>query len=699
MLRSRKSLLIFTLLISMLVVSVLPARGVNAEEGSDMGLFVVEKTWANDTDEKGNLIVENSKRNRPTSVNIRVEGSDGSVNDYQIKEEDGWKLTIRLPMKDNSNNPITYTVHETDDLEKYQSSATSENKMTINMIPSGRNTGDYVVSEAGFANVPEPTVRIDPILKLSEATRELDEGFVYQTNQKAYVNPTDGTKYDPVDELISYIGEVKKYNGTDYSVPGSIVLTWPNKAKDLNGNEYSVRITISNISIRALADMTKKIAIINYHGILNMQSYVAEFTEGEPEKNIVGVRADVKVEVLGVASNNYVRVLLNDIDIPDQVDFFRDKGTIDGNSYYGLDYPYAESVVINGTPSSDVYISDGKKYLVYDNAHPHKFASEANGNDSTYNNGYTRIEYLAPASSYSFTWAGSDCGTSIIMDVALPTESRYLNKIDNKSSLYKVRYFYMNDVGEYPATPDSETELRMVKPATFVEATKEDKTPEKAGYALDTRSDFTGKWSGTTKDTNDASNPLELDVYFKKQYTVIYHDNVGDIVWKPETQTNPELDYGVPTPGFDKDKETDGIQPGDPYRQGYDFLGWSEEPELDPSTIPAIVTKNADYWAHWAPGPNKYKVEYYYEVNGKYPAVPDFTSTDRAAKTEDMVTVTEDDKIPQKAYYVLNNEMTAEWTKEVLPDGTTVLKVYFRSVPRPVSPVYAIPVTGVEKTR
>ena len=273
-------------LISMMIVSVFPRQNVFAdEETADMGMFIVEKTWENDTDEGGNLVKENSVRNRPTSVTVTVEGSDGFEKDYTIKEEDGWKVTIRLPLLDTNSNPISYTVHEKDDLDKYVSSATSDNKLTINMITTGRNVGEYHVTEAGFANVPQPTVRIDPILKLSEADRQLSGDFVYETNQKAYVDPTDDSKYDSVDELISYDGDLKKYDGaSDNVIPGSIELTWKEKAEDLSGNKYDVRITVSNISIRALADMNKKIAIINYHGRLNMQSYVTEFSAGEPER-------------------------------------------------------------------------------------------------------------------------------------------------------------------------------------------------------------------------------------------------------------------------------------------------------------------------------------------------------------------------------------------------------------------------------
>ena len=692
------------LMLNLLAVSLLPVN-LYAAGGSDPGYFVVEKTWKNDTDEAGNPIVENEKRNRPESVKIVIDGSDGSSQEAEIKEADNWKLAMTLPTKDGEGNPITYTAYEEDVPEKYVSSATRDNTITIKQIVTGRDTDEFVVTNEGFANVPQGTVRISKELALSQASKELSDGFAFETNQKVYVDPANSSKFNNVDEVISYKGDLNAYDGTaesENAIDGSIVLTWSEGAEDLKGNKYGVRITISNITIRALAELkgenAKRVAIIRYNPeSLCMQSYVEDFTATARE-NIVGVKADVKIEVLGIPTENYVRVIIDDIDIPDQISYFQSHGTIEGNTFFGLDYPYAESVTVNGYPSSDIYISNGTTYLVYNNS-THKFSSKSNINDSTQDNKFTTMEYLAPANGYSFTWTGSDCGTELFMNAELAEPADYSVSIMNTSSVYKVRYFYQKK-GKYDTTPDSSTELRMLAPNTFVEATDEDKTPsaEKPGYVLDTREEYTKAWSGTTSVANSAENPLVLDIYFKEAYVVIYHDNVGDIVWKPEVQTNPELDYGVNTPGYDTDLETEGIQEGKPYRQGYDFLGWSEEPTSETIVIPETVTKNADYWAHWVPGPNKYKVEYYYEVNGKYPSTPDFTSADRAAKTEDLVEVTSEDRIPQKEGYLLNSGMDAEWKGVVLPDGSLVLKVYFKPKPAPAPKVtsYTPPTTGVE---
>ena len=76
-----------------------------------------------------------------------------------------------------------------------------------------------------------------------------------------------------------------------------------------------------------------------------------------------------------------------------------------------------------------------------------------------------------------------------------------------------------------------------------------------------------------------------------------------------------------------------------------------------------------------------YRVEYYYETADGYPETPDYTSEDYFVDIYEMptVSVTDEDKTPnpEKGDYVLDEDMNGEWKKEVQPDGSTVLKVYF----------------------
>ena len=79
-----------------------------------------------------------------------------------------------------------------------------------------------------------------------------------------------------------------------------------------------------------------------------------------------------------------------------------------------------------------------------------------------------------------------------------------------------------------------------------------------------------------------------------------------------------------------------------------------------------------------------YKVEYYYETVDGYPETPDYTSDDYFVDIYETpeVSITDADKIPNPEKgdgYVLDesDEKKAEWKKEINPNGSTVLRVYF----------------------
>lgn len=859
-------------IILVMAVSVFHAKEtVYAAETNNLGVFVVTNTWKNDEDSDGNTPY------RPSSINITIIGSDGSSTPSTLTATESWTKEFRLPATDANGNPITYTVVQTD-LDEYTSNA-SGSGLAINMIKTGRDAAPFNVNNtSGFDAVPKPTVKISPDLSIDLATKTLPDGFTFSKGRTVYTNPHDIDETSSVQEMISYTGALSV---GDNPISGSIVLEWSadqNKASDIYGNKYPVRLTLSNMNIYAIAPMSKEIDVLAYNtktgvgGQLDMQSYVASFTSNIKE-NVVGVRADITFEVLGVGEKQYTQVILDDIDIPDQVDFYNgiyDPVSHKDNDCFGLNWPYAESVRLN-VQSSDVYINDGTTYLIYnDNA---KFTSIYNTNDSSYEEHQTTIEYLAPASSYSFTWAGSDCGTTILMNTSLPSldelttnvvnimtayvkeyyymqddgtyaktpdyfysgevtpvdpgttvamddadktplntkpeyytrdtredytkdyegttdatkhsledpltlkvyfaktayvkEYYYMNddgtynsepeisslitevapgtavamddtdktpesgaigyaldtrdaytkdyegttvagthyknnplelKVYFAKSAYQVEYYYQNDDGTYNDEPDSSSTVRLVAPATDVAVSDADKVPEKTDYALDTRPEYTADFTGKTEagvDTVD--DPLILKVYFKKQYRVNYHDNVGDTAF-PE-QKNPNLDYGTQTPGFDTDTSTEGKQIGDPYRQGYDFVGWTTEPDgtelMTTLQVHAItVTKNADYWAHWEPGKNTlYRVEYYYMRDGRYLDTPD-DSVNRTGTTLDSVSVTPDDMTPRRSKYFLDKRMDARWAGIIAPDGSLVLKVYFAQEDEPSR--YAPPATGVK---
>lgn len=151
---------------------------------------------------------------------------------------------------------------------------------------------------------------------------------------------------------------------------------------------------------------------------------------------------------------------------------------------------------------------------------------------------------------------------------------------------YTVEFYYMDDEGQYPETPDS-TDTRTSKNYEKVSVTTDDKVPTKKNYVLDDDAEY------VYEEVITPDGDTVLKVYFKKTYTVTYKPGSQGVF---EEQSTPDLDYGVDTPEFD------GTPKGNP---GYSFVGWDETPADK-------VTEDAVYVALWEPW--KYYIKY--DANG-----------------------------------------------------------------------------------
>lgn len=118
-------------------------------------------------------------------------------------------------------------------------------------------------------------------------------------------------------------------------------------------------------------------------------------------------------------------------------------------------------------------------------------------------------------------------------------------------------------------------------------------------------------------------------------------------------------------------------------REGYTFEGWYAEPELTnkvetlPEKYPAGTTT---YYAKWTANTNtKYTVEFYYQTEGNYKNVADFTD-ERTRTTDTLAQVTENDKNPaqDKVGYVYDESAANVLKGTIAGDGSLVLKVYFK---------------------
>ena len=674
--------------------------------------FIVKKNWTSDI-----------ALQRPTSITIHIESIDGSYSqDAELLASENWEKEFSLPAYKENGSEIVYTVYEKEDeaLSKYNLSNPSTNKIVIseaneNCIIIEDNSSRNVVTapydlikntNSFLYDAPYGNIRIDTNLLLENATRVLSTGFSYSTTTPKYGNPWDGSDVGQAVPRILYTGNLNPGNN---QINGSIVLTWADKAVNfITGETYDVQITVDNISIFSVTAATNKTVSImsNVNGLLEMESFVTTF--GTLYENVIGVGADIQIKLIGAPSHSYAQMYVTDLDVGDYASGYNYGYTHDLPSgktpedyvSHSINDPYVEAVELKSGIASSVYVTGDTRLVT--NTNNTRYVDATGSTDV--NNVKNSLKFLAEVGDvtncYKYRWTGSKCETAIITLSTVPDRDSYTNPITNSSSLYRVQYFFQKN-GAYSDTPDiPKTEadipatLVMVKPGTEIcvnnnaekDPVKVDET--KTNYVLD--SDMTDL---TTTQTTSSSETKILNVYFKEAYTVIYHDNVGDIVWDAKDQTNTPLNYGVNTPIFTGTVDAESK----PVRSGYKFLGWSDTPDGDIISIPPTVTANADYWAHWEALPNKYIVHYFYEVDGSYPSQdnPDYVSEVRTDKyTDELATITESDKVPnpEKVNYFLNNGMTSEWQKIVAGDGSTILRVYFKKNPD----IPKIPVTGVE---
>ena len=272
------------------------------------------------------------------------------------------------------------------------------------------------------------------------------------------------------------------------------------------------------------------------------------------------------------------------------------------------------------------------------------------------------IDYGKPTPSFSGdTSAQHDAGytfsgwTPSVADTVTMDVTYVAQWTANEGSQYTVEYYYQEN-GTYPATASSSVS-RTGDVGTEVSITDEDKAPSRSGYAIDeTLNDF---FTGTVAD--DGS--LVLKVYFKQQFTVVYEPGAHG-TWEAASATTEKLNYGVATPAFSGNVSSD-------HDAGYHFVSWTP-------SVADTVTANAVYVAQWAAdSETRYKVEYYYQVNGVYPQTAN-KSVDRTGITDKTVQVTATDKTPERNGYALDNAAANVLSGIVAADGSLVLKVYFK---------------------
>ncbi len=188
-----------------------------------------------------------------------------------------------------------------------------------------------------------------------------------------------------------------------------------------------------------------------------------------------------------------------------------------------------------------------------------------------------------------------------------------------------------------------------VFPTVFGEEVDVPAPPYKEGYT------FTG-WSPEVDPTMPAHDT---------EYTAVFEANEYDAIFKLEE--DDEEAYDTVSTVFDQPIVAPGT---DPEKPGYVFGGWVDENGNPPTTMDE---EGKTFYAVWNPATDtKYVIETYtMATDGTYSETPDGT-VDKTGTTGTIAEVTPN---AAEGFYV--DEEKSVLKAEILPDGSTVLKVYY----------------------
>ena len=250
---------------------------------------------------------------------------------------------------------------------------------------------------------------------------------------------------------------------------------------------------------------------------------------------------------------------------------------------------------------------------------------------------------------------------------------------------YRVEYYYQGESG-YPSTPTYVDESRTAKVDTVVNVTNADKTADERnpGFRFDESAE------NVLSATIPATGTAVLKVYFKEALftvNIVAGDKITQIKLGDATAGEGESLQATYMYG---DTVTIDATVGEQFGYTIDFGKWKSS---NTSLMADNTTKNLSFTmpdgditltaiANITPLDATYTIEYYYQVSGVYPDEPGQNNIiERTGKTGQQASITNADKEPITEGYVYDTDANnIETTDEqgIKPDGTTVLKVYFK---------------------
>lgn len=255
------------------------------------------------------------------------------------------------------------------------------------------------------------------------------------------------------------------------------------------------------------------------------------------------------------------------------------------------------------------------------------------------------------------------CGDEIIGDVAS------VDKVPSETVIV-LTYIAIEYAITYSGMEDAVLDEGISNPETYKVTDNSFKlnNPTKAGYT------FNG-WTGTGLNEPTLEVAIDQGSTGDREYTATWTADEARIVF--DTNGGTPIDDMV---GATSQPIGETAMP-ESTRTGYSFDGWyasadfaGDKIESLPAAYPAGTTT---YYAEWkANTDTSYRVECYYQVEGKYSETADYADN-RIGTTDTSVAVTSEDKKPIKDGYVLDErESTLEGI--IAADGSLVLRVYFK---------------------
>jgi hypothetical protein len=205
---------------------------------------------------------------------------------------------------------------------------------------------------------------------------------------------------------ISWNEEITSGKG---DIPGTIYLKFAKAAKSIQGEEYDILMTISNMSYKSTGEREYGIPLVwGTKSMLKFGSFPYDGDAGKSGNH--GVRYDINIQLFKSGTNYQTHIDatgksmvwgFDDVDVPDRTN---------GNEKYDSKHEWAEHVEIyKDNYKTPFYLSKNTKLDVSKSGNTVYIYNSTTNDEET---GKEDVLYRVNPYSFSYTWQGSNCGTT-----------------------------------------------------------------------------------------------------------------------------------------------------------------------------------------------------------------------------------------------------------------------------------------------